>query len=170
MFLPNDFADKNAVVPNFSLVNRSSLDKILKAEVFIHSDGQLRVAHLILGYASISKSFQAPKCVIKAKDPHLHLINIAMPGFLNPILQYKAEDKATPSQPVAKGEEEDEKVVEELDSEEDFEVFNRPKSPEALTSDFRGPQRPSPGVPTCTLALVLDGAPLLVDTSIKNFQ
>ena len=36
---PNGFADKNVVVPNFSLVNQLSLDKILKAEVFVHSDG-----------------------------------------------------------------------------------------------------------------------------------
>ena len=35
----NGFADKNDVVPNFSLVNQPSLDKILKAEVFVHSDG-----------------------------------------------------------------------------------------------------------------------------------
>ena len=69
--------------PNFNLVNQPSLDKILKAEVFIHSDGQLRVAHLILGYTPLSSNFRAPKCVIKAKDPRLHLINIAMPGFLN---------------------------------------------------------------------------------------
>ena len=32
--------------------------------------------------------------------------------------------------------EEEEKVVEVLDSEDDFEVFNRPESPEASTSDF----------------------------------
>ena len=36
---PNVFVDKNAVVPNFSLVNQLSLDKILKAKVFIHRDG-----------------------------------------------------------------------------------------------------------------------------------
>lgn len=47
---PNGFADKHAAVPNFSLVNQSSLDKILKVEVFVHSDCQLRAAHLILGY------------------------------------------------------------------------------------------------------------------------
>ena len=61
------FADPYAVVPNFDLINQEFLDKILKAEVFVHSDGQLRAAHLILGYTPISKSFQAPKCVIK--DP-----------------------------------------------------------------------------------------------------
>ena len=36
---PNVFVDKNAVVPNFSLVNQLSLDKILKAKVFVHRDG-----------------------------------------------------------------------------------------------------------------------------------
>ena len=41
LFFPNGFADKNAAAPNFSLVNQSSLDRILKAEVFVHSDGQL---------------------------------------------------------------------------------------------------------------------------------
>ena len=58
------------------------MDKILKAEVFIHFDGQLRGAHLILDYTPISKSFQALKCVIKAKDPRLHRISVVAPGFL----------------------------------------------------------------------------------------
>ena len=69
-------------MPNFNLVNQPSLDKILKAEVFIHSDDQLRAAHLILSYTPISKSYQAPKRVIKAKDPRLHRISIAALGFL----------------------------------------------------------------------------------------
>ena len=75
--------------------------------------------------------------MIKAKDPRLHLINVIMSGFLNlglgpqgvlkiePLLQYKAKDKATPSQPATKEEEEEkEYVVEVFDSENDFEVFN----------------------------------------------
>ena len=118
---PKDFADKHAPVLNFNLINQPDLDKILKAEVFIHSDGQLRAAHLILGYNLLSSSFQALKCVIKAKDLRLHLINITVPGFLNPglgpqgvlkvelLLQYKAEDEATLSQPATKEEEEEEK-------------------------------------------------------------
>ena len=80
--LPNGFADRNAAIPNFNLVNKSSLDKILKVEVFIHIDGQLRAAHLILDYIPISKSFQAPKYVIKARDPLLHRISVAASGFL----------------------------------------------------------------------------------------
>ena len=35
-------------MPNFNLVNQESLEKILKAEVFIHSDGQFRATHLHL--------------------------------------------------------------------------------------------------------------------------
>ena len=50
--------------------------------MFVHSDGQLRAAHLILDYTPVSKSYQASKCVIKAKDPRLHQINVAAPGFL----------------------------------------------------------------------------------------
>ena len=34
----NGFADKNAIIPNFNLMNQPSLDKILKAEVFVHTD------------------------------------------------------------------------------------------------------------------------------------
>ena len=57
---------------------------------------------------------------------------------VEPILQYKAEDEATLSQPAVKGEEEEkeENVVEVLDFKDDFEVFNRPQSPEAPTGDF----------------------------------
>ena len=62
-----------------------SLDRILQSEVYVNeSDGQLRAAHLILGYTPISRAFQAPKCVIKAKDPRLHHISVAYEGFMVP--------------------------------------------------------------------------------------
>ena len=48
-FFFNGFADKRAPIPNLNLVNQEDLDKILKAEVFVHSDDQLRATHLILG-------------------------------------------------------------------------------------------------------------------------
>ena len=87
LFFNNIFAfnkptDKYSAIPNFSLVNEPDLTKILKAEIFVHKDRQLRVAHLILSYNPLSSSYQAPKYVIKAKDYCLHLINIAIPGFL----------------------------------------------------------------------------------------
>jgi len=63
---------------------KDSLEKILRAEVFVNTDGQLRAVHLILGYKLISSNFQAPKCVIKANDPRLHQISVLVPGFLLP--------------------------------------------------------------------------------------
>ena len=53
----NGFVDKNTAIPNFNLVNQPSLDKILKTEVFFHTDGQLMATYLILDYIPISKSF-----------------------------------------------------------------------------------------------------------------
>ena len=161
-FFLNGFVDKNATVPNFSLVNQMSLDKILKAEVFIHSEGQLRVAHLILDYTPISKSYQASKCVINAKDPRLHRISIVASGFLiaGPILegmlttnpipegipkvalpsQYTIEETTSSHPAITKEEDEkEEEVVEVSDSEDEFEVFNQPLSPKASTSDVGHP-------------------------------
>ena len=46
------------------------------------ADGQLQATHVILGYKPISFGFQAPKCVIKAKDPRLHRISVAYEGFV----------------------------------------------------------------------------------------
>ena len=77
--------DRRAIKPNFNLVNKEGLDKILKVEIFVNEkDGQLRAAHLILGIRPISCVFQAPKCVIKAHDPRLHRISVAVEGFLLP--------------------------------------------------------------------------------------
>ena len=76
------FANKYSAIPNLNLVNEPDLTKILKAEIFVHTDRQLRASHLIIGCDPISFSFQAPKYMIKAKDPRLHQINIAVLGFL----------------------------------------------------------------------------------------
>ena len=133
-------------MPNFNLVNQPNLDKILKAGVFVHSKGQLRAAHLILGYTSISKSYQVPKCVIKAKNPRLHRISVAAPSFLitgpipegtlttDPIPKgipkvalppQHTIGEATSSHPAItkKEEEKEEEVVEVFDFEDEFESF-----------------------------------------------
>ena len=69
-----------------------------------------------------------------------------MPSFLNPslgpqgvlkvepILQCKAEDEVTPSQPATKEEEEEEK--EKIVKVDNFEVFNWPESLEVPANDF----------------------------------
>ena len=39
------------------LVNFKDLNRILRSEIFLHKDGQLRVAHVILGYKPSTKRF-----------------------------------------------------------------------------------------------------------------
>jgi len=130
-----------------NLVNWPDLNKVLKTEVFIHSDGQLRATPIILDYNPISSNFQAPKYVIKARDPRLHQINVAVPGFLvtSPVLEgvlqvelpsrSATEVEATSSQLIIK-EEEEEEIVEVSYFEDDFEVFNQFEAPEVLAGDF----------------------------------
>ena len=40
------------------------------------------MAHLILDYIPITKSFQVPRCLIKARDPRLHWNSVTALGFL----------------------------------------------------------------------------------------
>ena len=75
-------ADEHHTTSNKSLVNFSELNCILKSEIFVHRDGQLWELHVILGFNLISKHFQSPKHIIRAKDPRLALIDVAVPGFL----------------------------------------------------------------------------------------
>ena len=147
-------------MPNFGLVNHQSLDKILKAEVFLHTNSQLRAAHLILDYTPISKSFLAPKCIIKAKDPRLQRISVAALGFLlsghipnctfttGPIFEgipkvapppQQITGVATSSRPT---DTEKEEVIEVPDSEDEFEVFNQVLSLEISTPDHGPPFSP----------------------------
>ena len=79
------FADPNSTAPLLCLVNKASLDSILQSEVYVNeAGGQLRATHLILGYKPISRAFQAPRCVIRAKDPRFHRISVAYEGFMVP--------------------------------------------------------------------------------------
>ena len=152
-------------MPSLRLVNKASLDRILQAEVYVNeSDGQLRAAHLILGYTPISHAFQAPKCVIRARDPRLHRISVAYEGFVVPqgipLPRYSPLTEplpvatlatgATPSPPVFQVEEEKEVEQEEegfVDltlSTDDYEVFNQPSPSQNVPEDMviqRKPQR-----------------------------
>ena len=74
--------DKNFIAPNLNLVNCEDLNEILKFEIFLHKDGQLRAAQVILGYKPISTYFQSPKHMIKAKGLRLTRIDVTVPEFL----------------------------------------------------------------------------------------
>ena len=62
---------------NFPLLNQ-----VLRFEIFLHRDSQLRAIHIILGFKPISTHFQVSKHVIKAKDLHLALVDMAVERFI----------------------------------------------------------------------------------------
>ena len=159
----NDIADPNSTTPLLRLINKASIDRILQFEVYINeSDGQLRAAHLILGYTPISHAFQVPRCVIRAKDPRLHRISVTYEGFivpkgiplpkytpltqplpvatlsarvpsLSPILQVKEEEE--------EGQEE-EGFVDLTKSTDNFEVFNQLSPPKNVLEEMGIQRKP----------------------------
>ena len=135
-------------MPSLLLVNKASLDRILQAEVYVNkSDGELRATHLILRYNPISCAFQAPTCVIRARDPRLHRISVAYEGFVVPqgipLPRYLPLTEplpvstlpigaTSPPPPIFQVEEEEEAEQEEQGfvdltvSTDDYEIFNQP--------------------------------------------
>ena len=76
------FADKRHVAPNFNLVNVHDLNKMLRFEVFVNEDRQLRAIHLILDFQPLSDKFQDVGHAIKASDPRLAWIDVSVLRFL----------------------------------------------------------------------------------------
>ena len=160
----NDITNPNSTTPSLRLVNKASLDRILQSEVYVNeSDGQLRAAHLILGYTPISRAFQAPRCVIRAKNPQLHRISVAYKGFVvpegiplprhtpltQPLLVTTLLAGVPSPSPILQVEEEEEEQEEEgfvdlTESTNDFEVFNQPSPPKNVPEEMgiqKKPQR-----------------------------
>ena len=128
------------------------------------ADSQLRAAHLILGYMPISRAFQAPRCMIRAKDPRLYRISVAYEGFVVPegiplptctpftqpfpVVTLSA-GVPSPSPILQEGEEEEEEqedkgFVDLTESADEFEVFNQLSSPKNLPDEMgiqRKPQK-----------------------------
>ena len=76
------FADKRHVVPSLNLVNVADLNRVLRSEVFVSEDRQLRAVHLILDFKPLLDNFQEVGHAIKAGDPRLRKIDVSVPGFL----------------------------------------------------------------------------------------
>ena len=51
------FAYKKHVAPNLNFVNVTDLNKVLRSEVFVSKDRQLRMVHLILDFVPLSDKF-----------------------------------------------------------------------------------------------------------------
>ena len=78
----NVFANKDHTSPKLSLVNVPRLNFLLRPEIFVSEDNQLRAAHLILGYEPLSRIYQDIGQALRAGNPQFAQIDISKPGFL----------------------------------------------------------------------------------------
>ena len=76
--------DKEHVSPRLSLTNVATLNYLLRSQIFVNDNGQLRAAHLILDYEPLSRTFQEVGNAIKANDYRLARIDVSRPYFLAP--------------------------------------------------------------------------------------
>ena len=76
------FVDKERTSPRLSLVNVPALNFLLRSEIFVSEDGQLRSAPLILDYVPLTRSLVDPGQAIRAGSPLLARIDVSIPGFL----------------------------------------------------------------------------------------
>ena len=58
------------------------LNYLLRYQIFVNEDGQLRAAHLILDYEPISRTFLDVGNSIRANDYRLACIDVSRPHFL----------------------------------------------------------------------------------------
>ena len=64
------------------MVNIQALNFLLRSEIFVSEDGQLRAPPLILDYGPLSRAFMDADQAIKAGSPQLVRIDVSKPGFL----------------------------------------------------------------------------------------
>ena len=74
--------DKTQVNPWISLIKIPALNYLLRSQIFVNDDGQLRAAHLILDYEPLSRSFLDVSNAIRENDYHLARIDVSQPNFL----------------------------------------------------------------------------------------
>ena len=76
--------NKEHVNPRLRFTNVAALNYLLRSQIFVNDDGQLQVAHLILDYEPLSRSFQQVGNTIKTNDYWLDHIDVSRPNFLVP--------------------------------------------------------------------------------------
>ena len=95
------------MAPNFNFVDVPDLNKVLRSEVFMSEDKQLRAVHLILNFKPLSDKFQDVGNAIRAGDPRLARIDVLVLGFLTgeDIVQVELPSHHSPHEVVALREE-----------------------------------------------------------------
>ena len=64
------------------MVNVQAFNFLLRSEIFVSEDGQLRATPLILDYEPLSRAFVDAGQAIRAGSPRLAHIDVSKPGFL----------------------------------------------------------------------------------------
>ena len=68
--------------PQLSHINVAGLNYLLRSEIFMSEDRQLRAVHLILDFEPISRVFQEIGHAIRVGDPRINRIDVSKPNFL----------------------------------------------------------------------------------------
>ena len=76
------FANKRQVTPKLNLTNIVALNYLLRSEIFVSEDRQLRAVHLILDFEPISEIYQEIGHAIRVGDLQLAQIDMLIPNFL----------------------------------------------------------------------------------------
>ena len=76
--------EETQVTPRISLINVPALNYLLRSQIFVNDDGQLRATHLILDYEPLSRSFLDVSNAIRANNYRLARIDMSRPHFLAP--------------------------------------------------------------------------------------
>ena len=68
------------------MVHVKDLNFVLRSEIFVHTDRQLRASHLILGCTPVYKTWQPFSQALLVDNPLLSYIDIQHANFLPPLL------------------------------------------------------------------------------------
>ena len=69
--LSSDLADKARTTPRLSLVNVQALNFLLRSEIYMSADGQLRATPLILDYVPLTRALVEAGQAIRVGSPRL---------------------------------------------------------------------------------------------------
>uniref|UniRef100_A0A7N2LNW7 Uncharacterized protein n=1 Tax=Quercus lobata TaxID=97700 RepID=A0A7N2LNW7_QUELO len=156
--------DKNHTAPNFGLVNKADLNRILRSEIFLHLDEQLCAADVILGHSSSGIA-----CSTHSQ------------GGSN-LFEFNSRRRSGQSDRSEKKRKRDRKRKEvtkegEVVPSKDLEPQKRAKPTKvalrknmAEGSSMKVVSKRHPKVSIWNPSLELDGALLLLDSSIRDFQ
>ena len=73
-------------VPDVRAVHVKDLNFVLRSEIYVHWDGQLRASHLILGVEPVYSTWQPFKQALLVDSPLLSYIDVRYANFLPPKL------------------------------------------------------------------------------------